>query len=241
MAQGLFFLFQPTQCTYQTRSTSVCHMGILTPINGQHKRVKLSSECSSPRLAPVRSFWFRRSDHSLPSLLLARVSATSCDTLAPYAAFSIMSDIPRLTKKQKKAAAFRDKKGKGKAKHRSEETSHDIPVEENQDLEELSTGFGVSTNAVAEDKISANHIVVEDATAVIGDSGPSKKRKRGDITIEPTGPVAGETQPSAAKRRRQKVASASDDNTAGNETAEGRRYILFLGELRDSVLSHLLS
>jgi nucleolar protein 6 len=42
-----------------------------------------------------------------------------------------MSHEPKLTKKQKKAAAFRDRKGKGKAKH-LEDGPDDIPLQEDE-------------------------------------------------------------------------------------------------------------
>ena len=59
----------------------------------------------------------------------------------------------KLTKKQKKALAFRERKGKGKAKASFEDLQNDVPIAEDQDLAEMDDVETQETSQVVEEKL----------------------------------------------------------------------------------------
>lgn len=187
----------------------------------------------------VRGYELRSAKKSEFSAALEHHSVLSSQLSPNRSLHTEMSEAPKLTKKQKKAAAFRDRKGKGKVKVQTDEDALDVPVEEAQDLAELADDHLPTTippsKAESKGKSSA---VVEDATnAAITALQPSKKRKRteADVALERADQIAQEVQPKGSKRRRQKKA---EDSTEGGEkvgegpsdSTDGRRLILFLGE-----------
>jgi nucleolar protein 6 len=142
-----------------------------------------------------------------------------------------MSAPTKLTKKQKKALAFRERKGKGKETAAHEQFENDVPVMEDQDLAETEVAdsrLEGQEGAKVQDKGRAQ--VVE-----------GKKRKRDEAS------EAGDNKAEKAKSKKRKrdseqaVAVLADgdqkDATEGKTTkgkAKGKqqRFILFVGELK---------
>ena len=100
-----------------------------------------------------------------------------------------MSSAPKLTKKQKKALAFRDRgkgKGKGKGKAKSlDELDNDIPVEEDQDRADAALladeVTGLETQAGLPKDTKTRAAKAEDKSVAEDEKGQrkGKKRKRG--------------------------------------------------------------
>lgn len=99
---------------------------------------------------------------------------------------------PKLTKKQKKAAAFRERKGtKGKGKARDEPEDNDVPLMEDQDVAEAEGGDSVVAAPAggAKPRQDVPKVVegkkrkrTEDGPAVDeGDAGKEKKRKKAKV------------------------------------------------------------
>ena len=158
-----------------------------------------------------------------------------------------MSSAPKLTKKQKKALAFRERgKGKGKAKS-FDELDNDIPVEEDQDRADaallladevsgLETQAGLPKDTKTKDAKAESKSAAEDGKG----QGKGKKRKREDGNVEMVEggeEVVGATPKVQAKKKRKAA-----DGTAMNTSEEGtedatekeakkgkQKFILFVG------------
>ncbi|KAI0801021.1 hypothetical protein C8Q74DRAFT_1364672 [Fomes fomentarius] len=156
-----------------------------------------------------------------------------------------MSSAPKLTKKQKKALAFRERKGKGKAKG-FDELDNDVPIEENQDLAEAELDEEAPpVEAQARPATSTKKGGAESADTV-GSAHKGKKRKR---EVEDTGDESkdkdvgveeGDTGKQKAKKKRKGVDSSgvevetdeSAEKGKGNSKNGKQRYILFVGNLK---------
>ncbi|KAG6866062.1 hypothetical protein C0991_009159 [Blastosporella zonata] len=157
-----------------------------------------------------------------------------------------MSAPAKLTKKQKKGIAFRERKtGKGSKDgvHRSED--NDVPVMEDQDAAILE-GPSVEVVKVVEGKKSKSAANVPggdnkakgkrkaDAETEDTDAGKPKKRKRGDTDeVDDAGPA--EEKPPT--KRKKPVAGAGepgqDKKVATKAKNDGKqRFILFVGNLK---------
>ncbi|KAH7930511.1 hypothetical protein BV22DRAFT_54083 [Leucogyrophana mollusca] len=164
-----------------------------------------------------------------------------------------MSTAQKLTKKQKKGIAFRDRKsGKGKPKRPDDENyALDVPIVEDQDMagvqdsvvEDTQEGAAAATSVVANRKDKGKG--KEKSADVVADAAPTvvvgaKKRKR--EAAEAKGGAdgkQGETEKPKAKKRKGSAGEAIDlldeVNGAGSEAAKGQakqRFILFLGNLK---------
>lgn len=161
-----------------------------------------------------------------------------------------MSSAPKLTKKQKKALAFRERKGKGKVKS-FDELDNDIPVEENQDLAEAEGDEEApSVEAQARPAASTKKGGAEGADTV-GSAHKGKKRKReledtGDTKDKDVGVEEGDTAKQKAKKKRKGVDGSgvevetdeSAEKGKGNSKNGKQRYILFIGMLHLLVECH---
>jgi len=109
----------------------------------------------------------------------------------------------KLTKKQKKAAAFRGKKGGGR------EDPQDVPIMDDPDVDD---GFGQKAiNAVTERPTTSKEPSV---------TTPNKKRKREDDSTETNELSSKKAKPSA---------TIEDDADAKEKRQSAPRYILFVG------------
>lgn len=143
-----------------------------------------------------------------------------------------MSSAPKLTKKQKKALAFRERKGKGKAKT-FDDLDNDIPVEENQDLAEAED-FDPSPPL---ERPEGRPPSAQEGEGETSRNAKGKKRKRDEKTDEAGEEVAGGgdgAKPSQGKKKRKVVDGQGIEagKSAETNSAESskQRYILFVGE-----------
>lgn len=147
-----------------------------------------------------------------------------------------------MTKKQKKAHAFRDRKGKGKPQ--SFDDLDDVPVDENQDRAEVEL-------APAGRKADAKKGAAQDAEALgDGDRGKGKKRKREE---KPDGDAEAKEDGAGEKKTKKKRKGADGAGVAaGDAVKEGakedtkkaqakQRFILFVGEFQAGHTGALLS
>ncbi|KAI0936704.1 hypothetical protein AcW1_000875 [Taiwanofungus camphoratus] len=146
----------------------------------------------------------------------------------------LMTAPQKLTKKQKKALTFRERKGKGRAKGLNED--NDVPVEENQDIVEAEIPTHVVENKAGDKELrrqgdSQNEKMVESREF-------AKKRRREDDEKE-----KGVEKPRPKKRKGLDneegntgfdVEAEADQvgNGEQNETKMKQRYILFVGGSR---------
>lgn len=151
-----------------------------------------------------------------------------------------MSGQQKLTKKQKKALAFRDRKGKGKPQ--SFDDLDDVPVDENQDCAEVELDAEADdVEAPAGRKAGAKKGAAQDAEALgDGDRGKGKKRKReekpeGDEEAKEDG--AGEKNTKKKRKGADGAGVAAGDavgedaKKADSKKPQGKqRFILFVGE-----------
>lgn len=142
-----------------------------------------------------------------------------------------MSSQQKLTKKQKKALVFRERKGKSKASPEDaidqDEDGGDVPVDENQDRAEME----VTQMEVEKDAGKGKKAVQQDPkskkTSAGEEEGTAKKRKRD----------AGDDQePLQKKKKKAAKAPAVDGEDADVSEAVAKpkapqRYILFIGEM----------
>ncbi|TBU39083.1 hypothetical protein BD309DRAFT_929594 [Dichomitus squalens] len=156
-----------------------------------------------------------------------------------------MSSAPKLTKKQKKALAFRDRgKGKGKGKAKSfDDLDRDIPVEEDQDRADAALLLA-DEGASSEAEVGPPKDVVKGSAKVEGRSGAEdgrekgkgKKRKRDEEIVEV---LEKETECAAPKDKAKKKRKGADGDAVDvGEDAEGAgktrkpKFILFVGNLK---------
>ncbi|KAI0375253.1 hypothetical protein BV20DRAFT_960350 [Pilatotrama ljubarskyi] len=146
-----------------------------------------------------------------------------------------MSAPQKLTKKQKKALAFRERKGKGKAKS-FDELDNDVPVEENQDLAEVQVDEEPGpVEAPAGRAADAKKGGAQDADALDGgNKGKKRKREEGNA-----GDAEGAKEQKSKKKRKGADGAGVDtgDAAEGDGQEDGKkkvkqRYILFVGNLR---------
>lgn len=128
-----------------------------------------------------------------------------------------MSGQQKLTKKQKKALAFRDRKGKGKPQ--SFDDLDDVPVDENQDRAEVELGAEADVvEAPAGRKASAKKGAAQDAEALgDGDRGKGKKRKREE---KPDGDEEAKEDGAGEKKTKKKRKGADGAGVASGDAVE---------------------
>ncbi|KAH8119912.1 hypothetical protein DFH11DRAFT_1721814 [Phellopilus nigrolimitatus] len=156
----------------------------------------------------------------------------------------------KLTKKQRKGLAFRQKKGKGKP----DAPGGDIPLSENQDTQDL-LPFDEPPPTLSERKekkgepksIRAREA---DNNVDVEHKKPPNKRKRDEGDLGRAGGAvrdsATENSPKAKKQKRKAGNSANEiENEAAGDTKENSksRYILFVGNLKystskEAILAH---
>ncbi|TFK36909.1 hypothetical protein BDQ12DRAFT_686073 [Crucibulum laeve] len=158
-----------------------------------------------------------------------------------------MSANKKLTKKQKKAVAFRERKtGKRKGDDgimEMEMEDNSVPVMEDQILASMS-GSGVEVDDVAAEasksgegskktgsgkgkgKSKAGEGGLEDAAA------KSKKRKRDSEVADVEDSALGKKTKSSKRKKSDKVESSKDDDSEKDKTSMKQRFILFVGNLK---------
>ncbi|EPQ60495.1 hypothetical protein GLOTRDRAFT_68163 [Gloeophyllum trabeum ATCC 11539] len=146
----------------------------------------------------------------------------------------------KLTKKQKKAIAFRERKGKGKAQASLDDGSNDIPVQEDQELASLQ-----AADVEREEKHTRHK---DDHPAAAGPGGElvgkARKRKREQDAEGKSKETEGQAEqeegaqtPAKKKRRASKgveegKGKAESDAQEKDLKKEKARYILFVGNLK---------
>lgn len=194
------------------------------------------------------AFCFDRLLGSLISdVTLVCVDSASCDNTLPYQQtpppwLQTMSSAPKLTKKQKKALAFRDRgKGKGKAKS-FDELDNDIPIEEDQDRADAALYLAEEVAGLEAQAGLPKHATKGSAQAE-GESGyqdgqgkgKGKKRKReeGDAeVVKEQGKGEEDAAPAKkAKKKRKGVDGAAVDagEDGGEDNVKKQKFILFVG------------
>lgn len=140
-----------------------------------------------------------------------------------------MSAAQKLTKKQKKALAFRDRKGKGKAK--TLEALQDVPIEEDQVLAETE-----AEDRPVEDQTRRAETPSKGASKVepvVEDSKPARKRKRAeDEDAEGAKEKRSKKKPKSDKTVDAKTEDGEDEgekDSGKTKNAVKQRYILFVG------------
>lgn len=153
-----------------------------------------------------------------------------------------MSSEQKLTKKQKKALAFRERKGKSKASPEDaidqDEDAGDIPVDENQDRAEMEVAQMEVEKVSGKSKKQLQQEPKSKKKASGEEEGAAKKRKR-DATDDQEPP------PQKKKKKAAKTSGEDGEDAEASESAAKpkapQRYILFIGEhtrsLRNSVLT----
>ncbi|GLB35953.1 putative RNA recognition motif containing protein [Lyophyllum shimeji] len=153
-----------------------------------------------------------------------------------------MSVPAKLTKKQKKGIAFRERKaGKGRSKHGAVHSEdNDVPVLEEQDTLDFGDASVEMENVVKGKKSNPATQVSGSSNPVKGkqkadeEIGKSKKRKRDareeqDEEVD----VTGEGKPSAKRKKSVGEAEGAGEEVAPTPKSEGKqRYILFVGNLK---------
>jgi nucleolar protein 6 len=133
------------------------------------------------------------------------------------------------TKKQKKAAAFRDRKGKAK-----ETESNPVPL---PDLDDQDTPLNLESLEAGSSSLSTN-ITSGPSAASSTVTSPSKKRKHDSEHGNPpssTEPKESENPAAAPKtpaRKRMKPSSEQKADEKADNSNNKQRFILFLGNLR---------
>jgi nucleolar protein 6 len=122
----------------------------------------------------------------------------------------------KLTKKQKKALAFRERKGKSKHILKDDDEGGDVPIDENQDLAEMESIQMEGQEEVGQDNTLNSVGKKQTKTGVQSTSENKKKRKRDDDDNE-------ETQKSVKKKKK----ASDEESTKGTP----QRFILFIGEV----------
>ncbi|KAH7914775.1 hypothetical protein BJ138DRAFT_316160 [Hygrophoropsis aurantiaca] len=169
-----------------------------------------------------------------------------------------MSTVKKLTKRQKKGIAFRDRKaGKSNRPGTTDEVDdHDVPILEDQDLAEIQDhNVEPSQEGAADAKVMAvgrskknkgkaenkSMDVVEETTSAVVVGTKKRRREAEDGTAEGTKGKQQEAGSRKAKRRKESVGEV--DGTLDTEVTEGtgeepataqtkQRFILFLGNLK---------
>ncbi|KAA1468053.1 hypothetical protein DENSPDRAFT_833229 [Dentipellis sp. KUC8613] len=161
-------------------------------------------------------------------------------------------DAPKLTKKQKKALAFRGRKGKGKGGDDADELSLAVPVAEDQDLADAALDEGQGAARVEEGagqrRGAGRPEKVDDGQQ--GGQGKavaakSKKRKRdaeGESGLAGEAVGGGAEKHGVKKRKKQPAAEGGEGKDAGGDAdaekvdmkdkSKQQRLILFLGNLK---------
>jgi hypothetical protein len=164
---------------------------------------------------------------------------TPSSTLTPREANNSMSSAQKLTKKQKKAIAFRERKqGKGKGKDGEVDVDNDVPIAEDQDMADIH-GDDAEVESVGEKEAKQVQAKARDEGRELGFETVvemPKKRKR-DVDG-----AAEEDDARVEKPKRKKKKGVADDGEAEAEAgAVGKgdkketqsqlkqRYILFVG------------
>lgn len=137
---------------------------------------------------------------------------------------------PKLTKKQRKGLAFRQKIGKGKSTARPE--PEDVPESENLD-EQADLGLESSTRSESKDNLDQPERQVAQKDAL----KPSKKRKRRETgTEEGVDPDLAQTADKPESKKRKRKDPETDENAIqdgedgdSKSQKQNARYILFLG------------
>lgn len=155
-----------------------------------------------------------------------------------------MSAPQKLTKKQKKGVAFRERKQGKRTKVPQEDAGDDldVPVAEDQDLAGIQVGNVEAAEAVGngknrsarkdEDKGKNKEGAKSEAADVVVESSEGKKKRKREVVTEDKG-----NEEDKPKRKRKKGA-VSDGEGSGNAPADGKktvssegkqRFILFVG------------
>lgn len=161
-----------------------------------------------------------------------------------------MSAPPKLTKKQKKGVAFRERKqGRGKGKDAVDDVDNDVPIQEDQDTADVQAvqveGKGM-VRSKGESKVKKQS---KDVDAVVSEK--QKKRKREAEPDEGEGSTKKEakddTQADKPKRKKKKGPIDGDGAETGVAKAAAakkpsqnemkQRFILFVGEYLLRVIS----
>ena len=137
-----------------------------------------------------------------------------------------MSSSHKLTKKQRKSIAFRQRKGKNLPADVDDlgNDVHDVPISENLDVAETTRHIDpVSQTEPTITRVESQPVSVSSATAATKEPVNSKKRKRDTDTAS----VEDAKKPKKLKNKTTGDASNSEKDT--EKKRENARYILFLG------------
>lgn len=163
-----------------------------------------------------------------------------------------MSGAGKLTKKQKKALAFRERKGKGRAKPGddfndeenavplAEDQDHvDVPPVEGGEVDKSNRGSdkevvrpqGVKRKRQKDEVGEDKHDGKEDEHDVESQSKKPKKRKTGSSEADPGGDEAEEED----------AASSGKAKKGSKENPKQQRFILFVGAFEQPLVVHMVA
>lgn len=154
------------------------------------------------------------------------------------------ADTSKLTKKQKKSIAFRDRKGKGKrAEH--DEAILDVPVPEDQDLAEVEgdTATGETHDPTRSSQKERKRSKAENGQGDIGPLAKKRKRVQGEDRSTGGNKSEGEDVGDEKRKKKRKIKAATEGSGAGiaaeetgeqeedvnSKTTSKQRFILFVG------------
>lgn len=157
------------------------------------------------------------------------------------------ADTSKLTKKQKKSIAFRDRKGKGKrAEH--DEAILDVPVPEDQDLAEVEgdTATGETHDPTRSSQKERKRSKAENGQGDIGPLAKKRKRVQGEDRSTGGNKSEGEDVGDEKRKKKRKIKAATEGSGAGiaaeetgeqeedvnSKTMSKQRFILFVGNLK---------
>jgi len=139
----------------------------------------------------------------------------------------------KLTKKQKKATAFRERKGKGKAQVSLSNGGNNIPIQEDQELASIQVA-----DVECQDERTERQEGDPEANGRGGEVvGKSRKRKRAAEAKGERGEEEGRANPEKKRKKANKNADEAEEKVEsdGQEKSvkkDKQRYILFVGNLR---------
>ncbi|KAJ8702339.1 hypothetical protein PTI98_001062 [Pleurotus ostreatus] len=153
-----------------------------------------------------------------------------------------MTTTPKLTKKQKKSLAFRERSKHGKSKHGIDsEMVNDIPIQENQDEAAIELGEVEAADVRRKDESTARPRegvrkakAAKDDPTVKGEVEAQSPKKRKRSTEESEVAVEGQVPRKRAKKPAREAEGGSEATEAEktDKSSIKQRFILFVGNLK---------
>lgn len=171
------------------------------------------------------------------------------NTLLTYGPASPMTTTPKLTKKQKKSLAFRERSKHGKSKDGIDsEMVNDIPIQENQDEAAIELGEVEAADVRRKDESTARPRegvrkakAAKDDSTVKGEVEAQTPKKRKRSREESEVAVEGQVPRKRAKKPAREAEGGSEATEAEktDKSSIKQRFILFVGMLpSESSLCH---